>query len=533
MKEIAFKDLEQNDLVASEQYLVNIIRARYPHLDIRSGTALRDLLVTPDAALHAVFSKQAAEQRKVSSLQSLLEALASGETVDTEDVSRIMSNFNISSTAGTSARGSVRVVVSSARSYSIQRGFRFDTLDGISFTADSSVVATEQPVNDNDIKLYRGTSNFYFIVPVTCKTTGSSGNIAAGTALSIASSLSGFVAASAYGDFSGGADTEDLSSVKARIPVALSNRGLLTATSVEATLRDRFDETDHPIVAVSVVGYGNPAQLRDKHNAFGVGVGGRADIYVRNFTAPYTRTVQADFKFDEKIGKLCADIAVPGMYNVASVSDSDTDALSSYAFSTEYTSPDQLPDGHDFDVSSDGTELAGTVWRTCRVLVEPTAGSKDDKVLSVGMICLPMATDIQSYIDDPSVRNVGVDYVVRCPAVCRVSINAVCRYEYGLVFDVDAAKSALANYVNTTGFVGRITRSEIACVLQASGAKSVDINDAYMLTGYVVDAKGVTHKLSGDALDLDDIEVPTSMLTKDTCVFSTTVGNINITAVPA
>lgn len=534
MKEITFDDLEKVKLTESEQTLVNLIRTRYPHLDIRSGTALRDLLVVPDAAIHALFSSQAEEYRAVSSLQTLLERAANGEDIDTEDVGRILSNFNIESTVGTSAHGVVRVVVSEPRTYVIGKGFSFEkTPDGLVFKADSAVTATEQPV-DPEVKLFKGSANYYFLVPVTCSTVGSNGNIRNGAALSTSSGLAGFVSAYAYGDFSGGADTEDLESVKARINVALSNRGLLTSTSVEAAIRDRFDSSTNPVIAVSVVGYGNPAQLRDKHNAFGVGVGGRADVYVRNFTAPHMKYVQATFKYDEDRGAYVSDVAVEGMYNVASVSDPESVSLSSYSFAVDYKSPDDLPELHDFDVSDGGTELAGTVWRECTVIVEPDGNSTgEDKILSVGMICLPLIREIQEYIDDPTVRNVGTDYVVRCPAVCRVSVNATCRYEYGILFDVEGAKTAVANYINTTGFVGRITRSEIACVLKSVGARSVNIDDNYMLTGYVVDAKGVTHRLSGDSLDIDFVKDPKSMLTKDTCVFSTSVDNINIVATPA
>jgi hypothetical protein len=61
-------------------------------------------------------------------------------------------------------------------------------------------------------------------------------------------------------------------------------------TAAEGMLRSEFDSGDYPIVAVSTVGYGNMAQRRDKHNLFGVGVGGRIDLYVRNFSDLYSVT---------------------------------------------------------------------------------------------------------------------------------------------------------------------------------------------------------------------------------------------------
>ena len=535
MRTIDISEITTEQGNSSEQLLVNLLRTKYPNLDLRIGTALRDLLVTPDAFLHAWFSAQAEEQRDVASLQTLLERSNNGEQVDLEDINRVLSNFNLAGTLGTAARGTIKITVSSARTCVVSAGDEFETLDGIVFTADAAVIADENP-SGRRAKLYRGGSNYYFLVPVTCTTTGSAGNIVKGTVLSANKSFAGFMTATAYGDFSGGADVESLSSLVSRIPVALSNRGLLTSTSVEALLRDRYDTSNNPIIAVSTVGYGNSAQLRDKHNPFGVGVGGRVDVYVRNFTAPHVVTLTKECKYDPESGDYILEISAsdaPGLQQIYSVADADSSAIASYAYSVEYGGDSVSDTWHDFDVSSGSAELCGTVWRNAKVHVKNTGYSTSTHLFSADVVCLPAISDIQEYVDDSSTRNVGVDYVVRCPAICRVSINASCRYNYGTLFDTDVAKKAIADYINTSGFVGRITRSEIACVLKAQGATSVDITSDYMLVGSVIDAFGDVHRLSGDSLDIDNVENPSGLLTKDTCVFSTAVENINLTAIPA
>ena len=534
MKTFALKDLETSELRESEQLLIDMLRTKYPHLDLRLGTALRDLLVVPDAIVHAWFSKQADEQRAVSSLQELLARADAGEEIDTDDVNRVLSNFNLSGTAGTSASGVVRIVVSSARTYTVVAGDRFETIDGLVFEASSTVTAEETPIA-GEVKLFKGTANWYFFVPVSCTTVGTAGNITRGTVLGSVNSFAGFVSATAYGDFSGGADVENLHALVSRIPAALSTRGLLTETAAEAVLRDRFDTTDNPIVAVSTVGYGNDAQLRDKHNPFGIGVGGRVDVYVRNFTAPNVVSVTKTCTLDSATGDYVCTISAseaPGMQGIQYVSDPDASATGSYSYGVTFGGESLDGTWHDFDVSGGYTELAGTVWRSCEIRITNTGGTNATREFGIGVICLPGISAIQTYVDDPSVRNAGSDFVVRCPNVCRVTIDASCRYRYGMTFDVDAAKKAVADYVNTTGFIGRLTRSEIACVLKANGATSVDIVSDYMLTGTVIDAKGVSHSLFGDSLDIDEIRDPSAMLTKDTCVFSTAVENINLTATP-
>lgn len=534
MKTVKLEDVTTTALRESEQLLVDLVRTKYPHLDLRIGTALRDLLVVPDSAIHAWFEAQAEEQREVSSLRSLLERANNGEEVDTEDVLRVLSNFNLSGLVGSYARGVVRVVVSSAKTYIVAAGTEFETLDGVVFSSDSLVTAVESP-SAGEVKLYRGSSNWYFFVPVTCTTVGTSGNIQSGTVLGVSSAFSSFVTATAHGDFSGGMEVENLSSLVARIPAALSVRGLTNVTAVESSLRDRFDTTNDKISAVSVVGYGNPAQLRDKHNPFGIGVGGRVDVYVRNFTRPHVIMLTKQCTYDTESGTYRCHVAAseaPGMQGVYYVGDADSSALASYSHSVTYSADGTDSTWHDFDVSGGATELAGTVWRSCDIEIHDVKKDGDTKNFGIGVMCLPSATAMQNYVDDASVRNVGADYVVRCPAICRVSVNASCRYKYGTVFDVDSAKKAIEDYVNTTGFIGRLTRSEIACVLKAEGATSVDISDDYMLTGYVVDAAGTTHKLFGDALDISTIAKPSAMLTPDTCVFTTASENITLTAIP-
>ena len=102
-----------------------------------------------------------------------------------------------------------------------------------------------------------------------------------------------------------------------------------------------------------------------------------------------------------------------------------------------------------------------------------------------------------------------------------------------LLFDTEKATTEICNYVNTSGFVGRITRSEISAILSNLGATSVDLyNENDMLYGYVYDGFGNKHELSGDALDLDVVNSPNALLTKDTTVFVLEPKNVQITTIP-
>ena len=151
----------------------------------------------------------------------------------------------------------------------------------------------------------------------------------------------------------------------------------------------------------------------------------------------------------------------------------------------------------------------------------------------VEVVATPFADELQSYMDDGLIRNVGTDFVVRGPMLVNMSVNAVVRHPYSVFFDIDAAVEKICRYVNTSGFVGRVTRSEISSILIGMGAMSVDLFDENaMLYGYVYDANGVRHDMSGDALDIDNVKTSGGMLTRDTAVFVLEPRNVKITKIP-
>lgn len=558
MKKITLSDMKQEDFDAAAETVVSGIKAFNRKLDTRGGTVLRDLLVDPEAAIEGVVAGQIEEARKSSSLMRLKEAQDAGEEIDQDDVNAILSNFNLRPHSGTSAKGLVKIVVADGTvAYSVPEGSAFSTPDGNSFVADSQVVAAVADADNPSVKptttLYQGAAGYFFLVPVTAEETGSAGNISQGTALEPESRVPSFVMAEAYKDFCGGSDTQPLEGIIKSIPSGLSIRGFVNKTAVEGMLRDKFDEGDHPIVAVSAVGYGNNAQRRDKHNLFGVGVGGRVDVYVRNFTDAYTVTKTLEGKaVAGKDGAYRIDVppgTFPGACWIKSVSDpftqdADEDILSSLSFDASRTA-DVSNTWHDIDGANADVEAFNTVWQGFAIDLDevPADISAEDsqsgeeewsetRNFKVTAYCMPLADEIQAFVDRDDVRNVATDVVVRCPIVCSVSVNAVVNYDPKNPVDEAVAKDRIRTYINNLGFVGRLTRSEIVQILKNLGAASVEMPNQDMLSGELHDASGTRHTLSGDALDVSSIEDGHNMLTKDTVVFCAEEKNVQIKFTP-
>ena len=565
MTSVTLNELTQEQVDSAAEKVIAGIKSAEPRLDTREGTVLRSLLVNPEAQMEALTEANIDRLRVSTSLKRLKEAEDDGMTIDGDDVDGILANFNLTTNSGRVASGIVKITVNDdSVVYSIPAGTEFSTVDGIVFTSPAeavTAVTSEMLAGmgaasmSGAVKIYKGAAGFFFLVPVSCTTPGIEGNISQGTVLTTQYSIRGLISIEAYKSFDGGADTPDIAATIAAIPSGLSIRGFVSRTACEGMLRSQFDSGQYPMVAVSVAGYGDGVQRRDKHNLFGVGVGGRLDLYVRNFVDLYTvtKTVEgvrtADGRYDVRL--LPDDF--PGSCWVKSVADpyfgSDDNSeqvLSPLRFAAERTSVGADATRHDFDVSRNASETANTIWQGFLVHVFDVApdvntsdsSSSDDawsesREFKVTCYCLPQAVDIQAYVDDPAVSSVSSDVVVRCPYICNVTVSATVRYDADNPMDEDGAKDKIRAYINSRGFVGRLTRSEIVHILKDCGAVSVDLVNKDMLYGVLHDAMGVEHVLQGDALDVSAIADDEAMISKQTVVFAAEPQNIQLKMIAA
>ena len=530
MKTATLADVTQEEFDSAVQTVISGIKASDPKLDTRLGTVLRSLLVNPEARMDATTTKQIEYVRKSTSLKALQEAVAAGEEVDTDDVNAILSNFNIRSSEGTKSEGIVKIVVADgAQSYTVSEGTEFETVDGLVFRATTTVTAKA----GSSVPLYEGTAGYFFLVPVQADEVGASYNLPKGTSLTVNASVYTFVSAEAYKSFDGGSDVADLTETIEKIPSGLAIRGFVSKSACEGMLRDEFDSGKYPILDCSTVGYGNSAQRRDKHNPFGVGIGGRIDLYVRNFGDLFTITKTViGTRESEGVYRLHLSAEdFPGGCWVKSVSD-----IANVASSLEFTCSRTVDrtTWHDID-TKDSSETFNTVWQGFDITAEevPEEGEPSDiREFSVCVYCLPQSTELQSFVDKENIRSVATDVVVRCPIICNVSVKATIRYDPANPVAEEDAKYRIRKYVNSLGFVGRLTRSEIVHILKDCGAVSVDLSANDMLKGRLHDAFGRIHLLVGDSLLIDNLADDDAMLTKDTTIFAIEPENIQLTFVP-
>lgn len=513
---------------------VDLVRSHYPTLDLRAGTAIRSLVVEPAATLDALHRSEIARLRASMSLDAMRQQGA----VDTEAANAILSNFGMELGTGKPATGLVRVTVQSQSPVTVRSGVVFSATDGMTFVSTATVSASAIPSSDEKPLVAAEDGTFYFTVPVEAEQAGTAGNIRRGTALSASVLLGRFVSSEAFSDFTGGEDVESLDAAISRIPAALAYRGMTNAFSVRACLSDALEDPS-TLRALSCVGQGSRAQLRDKHNLFGVAVGGRTDVYARLFGHPETVSFTAAGARCTRDGRECYRIDIPGypgFYAVRYVGRADQ-PNSPGTLRTELVRG--IADGasavHDISAGLGGSEGAWSAYQTGTVFVydvpvggdylgeytEESEGESTASILfNVELYWSPGIDRLQAVVDSPDKCNVAADYVVRSPAICLVSVSARVALRPGGPGTSAELENAVANYINSRSFVGRLSRSEISSVLLQSGAESVDLGVGGMhLSGRVCGADGAWYHMSGDALDVSGIGPDAAMLTQDTVVF--------------
>lgn len=539
-EDILLTDVSQADFNTAEAVLVNLVRSAYPTLDLRKGTVIRDILIRPAASIYGLNTKRLEDlQQKMS-----LITLESDPTATPSDVDAIMANFTVTRNPGSKSSGLVLVRVDGNRVYTVSANFSLATLSGLTYSTTQLYTVRLNP-EAGELTLYPSddAQSYYFLLPVTATAIGAQYNIAQATTLEPLSTLFGFVSAEAYTTFSEGVNEETIDQIVTRLPAAVSYKALESPTSISARLQTQFDGTDVQIQMLSVQGYGDAAQLRDKHNPMGFAVGSRVDVYARTFAAPYIRTIT-------KTGTLIAPntyqfqisrTEAPGYYAIRSISEVDAilsvvssslPVAGSYAF-VDVREPDGVTDTfHDIDTANGMIEVANSCYQKSTVTVTGVTQTLPNHQFKVELYMAPGLADIQAFVDNVAVRNIEADYIVRCPFICLVNMSVTAYHSDKVALDIDKMRQDLFNYINSRSFVPRLTRSELACVMFTSGASRVDMSPSGMiLEGTVRDAAGVIHTIQGDSLELNLVNNPATMLTADTVVFATELGNIHIESV--
>ena len=534
--DLTLATITQTEVDEATAILIGVINSseQYKNLDLNPGTVLHDLLLRPSAEILAMAIKQLQRLESTKSLQAML---ASGATISADSVNDVLSNFGVTLYGGSKASGRIMIKVNKDKEYAISTNAEFTDSSGRRFLATGVVIANRNPGPDEVMLYPMIDGNFYFLVPVIAASFGTDYLLTQGTRVNMTAPMYNYISSEAYDNFTGADPAATVQDAINKLPYAISTRTLDSAASIQAILTDPNFGNFTTIQDMSTIGAGDPGQLRDKHNAFGVSLFGRVDIYPRTFITPQIAVLNKTGKrvspgvYEFEISQSDA----PAFYAIRSITDAESViapmfdfntivAVGSYRFVDVRSASGIENTFHDISPSNSVIETAYTVYQKAHVTVyDVFTAPSEDHPFKVELYYAPSIADIQAYVDKADVKSVKADILVRSPLMCVTGLRM--KVEANSTSQVTAAelRDKLVAYVNKRNFVNKLTQSELVGVAYTSDIRTIDLSNdpivGFRLDGQIRAADGTIKGLYGPNLYIDNVADQSKLVTPRTCVF--------------
>ena len=539
-------ELDQATFDANLQLVKSMLQAAYPTADFKRG-AVHDLVLVLSSAMAAVNQDNIDRIRRSNSLR---EITADPTLADADTVARLMSNYRITPSSGTSATGTVAIVLTSLVTVTIPLGQTFTDGAGRTYKTLSAFTGRTSSVNvvattDRLISAV-GNGTFVFTVSVTDTAVGTAGNLPRLAALTATPTISGLSSTYVATDFTGGTDAETNAQLLARQQSSWTSRSLANRTGVDGLIRAQTGFAN--ILASSVTGFGDAEQRRN-HSILPVTLPGRIDVWVRTQalwqsvkltkTATLISTAGGQGKWQFTITRDDA----PGFYEIEKIllpaNDNNT-ALAGYTINQETR-------GYDISVGTTdstiflpditaATEAAYSRYETSTVQFTDTDTSisgltvnVSTKAYSVFVRVLPGVTALQDALSNSNNRSLAGDALVRAPVPCFVTAAVTITQSSGTAALVTGPlKQAAADAINNIGFTGKAAVAVATAAIQALLPAGNTITTS-TLAGRVHRADNTDINLSATSTTLDVCTDAANLVTANTVGFFCRASDVTIT----
>ena len=477
----SFDELDTTRVSELLQLFSTWMQEKHPEVELSRGV-FHDLVLYFNSVLNAALRENI---DRVMQSNSLLAITQNPTLADPALVDKVLSNFNLKRDTGEIAVGEAMIIVQQNVATQISSNIRF-AANGVSFFPTTTFVGV--PANSPDVSgvstrvmVPAANGAYAFKIPVVAFFAGAAGNITKGTTLVPDIVPSNVRAVFAAVDFIKGSDPPSNAEYIAKLAGGLAAKTVGGRKSFSALIRDQdaFKVTRH----ISVVGFGDAEQLRDKRGLFPVSAGGRVDIYVQTHDI-----AQRTDHLVEAVCKSPADPAdatagtiweisinrdlYPGFYAVTNIGQIQPAAANTPAnayeiiknvsgfavFENEYR-PDIVS-----TFEAEFTRYKTAVIRfidTDKYANTVAIGEKANYTLTtVGM---PLIGQMQDFLSSNDVRCRTADVVVRAAIPCFTTIGFKVRRAANEVNpDFAAMKKAIVAAIAKLGFSGELSASTIA-----------------------------------------------------------------------
>lgn len=478
------------DVAAVEPRIIAGVRAAFPALNLRTGTPERDLLVRPQAVLHAAAVRYLETGLRDASLADL----AAAEETDAvrTAAAKLFDNVGITLSEGAPAYGTLRVTLSTDRDTTLPAGTEFTAASNSAvFKSVATVYAaasTKATVAGSETRLVLDAAGEPYVdVAVVCDEYGAAGNIATGVKFVPAKPDLGPKSAISVSTFYGGQAAETVAAAYAALRNRIAIAGTGSSSSITAEIMRKFPNTK----AVGIAGMGHRLQLRDKDNAFGASRGGCVDAYVRTFGQPELVTVDLTgnlVSFQTYTVDVGAAVA-PGYMGIHSVRDANDDVGSTpggWTVTEARTAPADT--AAYYRLASDTTNGAGTVFQAGRLTITGVNDAAASRTFRVTFYVAPGLAAIHAAFD--AERQQHYSLLVRAPRLCMLSVRCV----VSAATDVsDTVQQTIVDAINAAGMDDRMSVAMlIGAILRIPGVRDVGTGARFNIRAELHDGGAVT-----------------------------------------
>lgn len=539
----SLRNLSQTEVDQSVALLTERLAEFAPDIDFNAQAA-RTLIPYLHGMLLAGTIKNIASELESATLANVQAGTATDDQVDL-----VASRFGISRRAAVANRVKVLFVLNS------QVPFGLSTGDSVSFSGVSFGVETTLNVrasnatasSPNDYVLRQiGNGKYGVVVPMVAKATGSAGNLAPNTVLTVSKTITGLNKVTLLASDGIGADQETSSQVSARILAASSILTWASRSSFEAMAR--ADATYANLVAISVAGYGDIEQRRDRRGVLPISYGGKTDLWCKFRPGLYSAQVTVSAVLVSKTGTVGTwsftlnGQTYPGVYRVDGVVASDNQAGGYFIPTSETTSlgvpaevviPRSQSDRYVPDVAS-ALEAAYSAYANVTVLFEDTNYDATSTTIGTSRSYLatvyyePLVESLQQKLGGLNASNPAGDLLVKAAVPCELILNLqVAVYRGSSAPSAAAIAAAAVNYINSLGFVGSVSASDVSTAIGKAAAIQGTIS-VLALSGRLKKPDGTFLALSSVAGTLTIPDLAEEMVSGNTVAFYTDSNKVSV-----
>ena len=448
MADVTFDDVSSDLFRDYEELLVSYYKELAPDVAVASGSAVRELVIRPAAAIYA---------RNEVALESLreqysLNLLAQSADPDDAIADNLAANFKIVRREGTQGAGTVAIYTRQSGDIYISEGARMESA-GIALESAGTYVGTLAAAGREDtggvqyrefIQTDAGERAFTVQVKTVANTDAVIGEGAAVTMAGQGTQISRMELVSAV---SGGSLRETAAQLAARVQAGVAAKVPSGKAHIDALLAEQGLTA---ILETAVIGLGDPEMSRDRNNILCISTGGRADVYCRTSQLPATTLAQlpatrtASGRWSMYIGAATA----PGWYYISGLAAVGNPKVITDQAELDITFLCQAATGG--PEVFDGPSARFSIYQTAVVEFDYAGPAGTTEDYQVALVHMPGLADLQGYLNSAAVRNPQQDILIRGAVPAYIGMSLGLRQTTAAAPPATAGVAAmLATYVNS------------------------------------------------------------------------------------